>query len=144
MPRSNRGRSWGVGNEENILSPIISHLYLLSPVSPVSCLHSGNLCSRTSTPFCTACVIVSQVRIRLCKRRLLRKTVNLKSPDHHSVDLLQCHRQLLRNPQSQVSWDMLNTTANAPASSSAISAKILSSAGVLPAAGSRADVQTGV
>jgi len=74
--------------------------------------------------------------------------VNLKSliPDHHSVDLLNANRwnrQLLRNPQSQVSWDMLNTTANAPASSSVASAKILSSA-----AGSyrcsRADVQTGV
>jgi len=30
-------------------------------------------------------------------------------PDHHSVDLLNANRwnrQLLRNPQSQVSWDM--------------------------------------
>jgi len=53
--------------------------------------------------------------------------------------------QLLRNPQSQVSWDM-PIRLQTPASSSAIaSAKILSSAAsltLLPVA--EADVQTGV
>jgi len=118
------------------LSPIS---YLLSPVScllsPV--FSSGNLLSHLNTKILHS-LHYPGFAYDFANGGCRSDRVNLKSliPDHHSVDLLNANRwnrQLLRNPQSQVSWDMLNTTANAPASSSAIaSAKILLRCRVLP------------